>query len=146
MKDIENSRGVEILRNFLAELTKHIHDLSEGKAEKAFEINDIATLLHVHPTHLSNTISQLTGKSPCDFFEEQLIIVAKKMLLESDRSIADIARTLTYDPSNFTKFFKSYEGITPKQFRSTISSVEYILNFSPFYYVDMVEFCSKYTA
>jgi AraC-like DNA-binding protein len=24
---------------------------------------------------------------------------------------------LTFDPSNFTKFFKNYEGITPKQFR-----------------------------
>jgi AraC-like DNA-binding protein len=39
------------------------------------------------------------------------------MLLTTNLSVAEIARTLTFDPSNFSKFFKHFEGITPKQFR-----------------------------
>jgi AraC-like DNA-binding protein len=31
--------------------------------------------------------------------------------------VADIAASLTYDPSNFTKFFKRFAGLTPKQYR-----------------------------
>lgn len=113
-------RGQEILSDFLRELDKHIDELSKGEAEKAFEVNDIAAVLHVHPTHLSNTINKLTGKSPCDIFEEKLLHVAKRMLMEPKRPISDIAHTLTYDPSNFTKFFKHFEGITPKQFRQQL--------------------------
>ncbi len=39
------------------------------------------------------------------------------MLSETDKSIAEIAKTLTYDPSNFSKFFKKIVGQTPGQFR-----------------------------
>jgi AraC-like DNA-binding protein len=42
------------------------------------------------------------------------------MLAENKMSIASIAVLLTYDPSNFTKFFKRYTGKTPKQFREEI--------------------------
>jgi AraC family transcriptional regulator of adaptative response / methylphosphotriester-DNA alkyltransferase methyltransferase len=40
-------------------------------------------------------------------------------LLTTNLSIAQIAGRLTYDPSNFTKFFKQYTGTTPKQFRNS---------------------------
>lgn len=56
-------------------------------------------------------------KSPCDIYEEKLMSVAKELILTSGLSMADIARQLTFDPSNFIKFFKHFEGITPGQFR-----------------------------
>ncbi len=43
------------------------------------------------------------------------------MLLETDQSISEIAKILTYDPSNFTKFFKKWEGKTPGQFRKEMT-------------------------
>jgi len=40
------------------------------------------------------------------------------MLADETLSIKDICYKLTYqEPTNFTKFFKSMEGITPSQFR-----------------------------
>jgi len=39
------------------------------------------------------------------------------MLQNNENSIASVAALLTYDPSNFTKFFKKYSGQTPKQYR-----------------------------
>ncbi|MNL57280.1 DNA-binding transcriptional regulator AraC [compost metagenome] len=42
-----------------------------------------------------------------------------KSLLQIDKMpISEVARTLTYDPSNFTKFFKRFSGKTPKQYRT----------------------------
>lgn len=66
---------------------------------------------------MSNTIKLATGKHPCYFYEEKILAIAKGMLETNEKSIGAIARLLTYDPSNFTKFFKEYTGITPKQYR-----------------------------
>ncbi|MFN8300220.1 MAG: AraC family transcriptional regulator [Chitinophagales bacterium] len=92
-------------------------DLETGNVERTLDVNDFAKLLFIHPTHLSNTINQVLKKSPCDIYEEKLLNLAKWMILSSDLPIAEIARRLTYDPSNFGKFFKRYAGITPIQFR-----------------------------
>ncbi|WPX25128.1 MULTISPECIES: SDR family oxidoreductase [unclassified Mucilaginibacter] len=35
--------------------------------------------MHIHPTHLTNTIKQTTGKSPCFYFEEKIMVLAKKL-------------------------------------------------------------------
>ena len=110
-------RPEEITKQFFEELDKHMNDLKAGKADSTFEVKDIAALLHIHPTHLSNTIKEELKKSPCDIYEEKLMEVARELILKTNLSIAAIARQLTFDPSNFTKFFKHFEGITPKQFR-----------------------------
>jgi AraC-like DNA-binding protein len=117
----ESSQGMtrpeEIIRQYHEVLRQHLEDLRSGKADSTFEIQDIAALLHIHPTHLSNTIQEQLGKSPCDIYEQMLLGIAKELILASDQSISAIARHLTFDPSNFTKFFKRFEGMTPKQWR-----------------------------
>jgi AraC family transcriptional regulator, regulatory protein of adaptative response / methylphosphotriester-DNA alkyltransferase methyltransferase len=120
------SRQHEITIDFLDAVDKHIQDILEEKAQKMHEIRHFADLLNIHPTHLSNTIKLTTGKSPCDFFEEKNMDIAKDMLADSSKSITQIAELLTFDPSNFTKFFKRFEGITPKQFREKVLMSKYI--------------------
>lgn len=110
-------RKEEIIQRYLIELDKHLAELKSGRAEKTFQIKDLAKLLFIHPTHLSNTINEVLGKSPCDIYEEKLMQIAKELILNTGSPIAQIARHLNFDPSNFTKFFKNFEGKTPKQFR-----------------------------
>jgi len=112
-------RQKEIVKEYILHVNKHIDDLRSGLAERTHEIRDFADLMHMHPTHLSNTISHVLGKSPCDIYEQKLMDLSRELLLSSNRPIAEIARQLDFDPSNFTKFFKIYEGITPKKFRET---------------------------
>jgi AraC-like DNA-binding protein len=113
-------RQKEILKEYITEMDKHIQDLKAGEVEVMFEIRDFASLLHIHPVHLSNTIKEVTGKSPCDLFEERLVALAKEMIATSSLSMGAIARQLTYDPSNFVKFFKKYTGTTPKKYRDSL--------------------------
>jgi AraC family transcriptional regulator, regulatory protein of adaptative response / methylphosphotriester-DNA alkyltransferase methyltransferase len=110
-------RQKEIVKDYLRKLDKHIADLKDGIAVGTFEIKEFADLLHIHPTHLSNTISQVMGQSPCDLYEQRLVAASKELLLSSNLPIGQIAHQLFYDPSNFIKFSKHFEGITPKQFR-----------------------------
>ena len=110
-------RPEAIVEIYLEKLNAHIEELKLGKAEKTYKIEDIAELMHLHPRHLSNTIHQTLGKSPCALYEEKLLEISKELLLTTPLKVAEIARRLTYDPSNFGKFFKSYTGVTPKQFR-----------------------------
>lgn len=114
------ARQNEITQSYLAELDKHIAEILSGEATEMFEIRDFAKILHIHPRHLSNTVKFVTGKSPCSFFEEKILDIAKEKLACSKMSISQIAFDLTFDPSNFTKFFKRFEGITPKDYREKI--------------------------
>lgn len=112
------SRQEEITSKFLQALDNHLNDIVEGRTDRMKEINEIASLLHIHPTHLSNTVMQFTGKSACSFYENKIIDIAKSSLEQTQKTIAEIAYSLTYDPSNFTKFFKAYVNMTPTQYRA----------------------------
>jgi AraC family transcriptional regulator of adaptative response / methylphosphotriester-DNA alkyltransferase methyltransferase len=114
------ARQHEITADFMAVIDRHLADLLEGHVTDMYEIRDIADELHIHPTHLSNTIKLTTGKSPCYFFENKIMAIARTMLHDNRRTIADIAITLTFDPSNFTKFFKRFQGVTPRQYREAV--------------------------
>ena len=115
---ITSARKREIAEHYIRELDQHMQDLKSGRAIRTLDIKDLAEKLFIHPRHLSNTLHEVLGKSPCDLYEDRLITIAKELILESDESIANIARDLNFDPSNFNKFFKRFAGgITPKQFR-----------------------------
>jgi AraC family transcriptional regulator, regulatory protein of adaptative response / methylphosphotriester-DNA alkyltransferase methyltransferase len=119
------ARQHEIVADFLQEIDKHLSDIVEGKTEEMLEVKNIADILCIHPTHLSNTIKLATGKPPCYFYEEKILGIAKSWLEKNEMSIHEIAVRLTYDPSNFTKFFKRFTGQTPKQYRETFLSAKH---------------------
>ncbi len=111
------ARQHEITIEYINLIDRHLQDVLSGSATEMFEIRDIAREMHIHPTHLSNTIKLVTGKHPCYFYEEKILEIVKRQLEDNTLSINDIAVGLTYDPSNFTKFFKRFVGVTPKQYR-----------------------------
>jgi AraC family transcriptional regulator of adaptative response / methylphosphotriester-DNA alkyltransferase methyltransferase len=122
------ARQHEITADFLKEIDKHLADIMAHKVMDMYEIRDIAGIMHIHPTHLSNTIKLTTGRAPCYFFEAKIMDIARGLLRDTSMPIAEIASTLTFDPSNFTKFFKRFEGVTPKQYREAILLEKYASN------------------
>ena len=112
-----SKRSKEITENYFQFLDKHIADVISGRVDKFMEINQIASGLFLSHKHLTDTVQKETGNHPCHFYDLKILDEAKKMLSETNKSIAEIAKTLTYDPSNFSKFFKKFVGQTPGQFR-----------------------------
>lgn len=110
-------RSKEITENYFQFLDNHIEDVVLGKTEEFMEINQIASALFISHKHLTDTVQKETGSHPCHFYDLKILDEAKKMLLGTDKTISEIAKILTYDPSNFSKFFKKFIGQTPGQFR-----------------------------
>lgn len=111
-------RKEEITTQFLQLVDEHVNALLQGKAIRRYAATDFAKLLFIHPRHLTNTIKLTTGKSPCDFMEERLLLESSRMLTTTTLSVADIGSVFGYnDPANFIRFFKGMSGITPLQYR-----------------------------
>jgi AraC-like DNA-binding protein len=113
------TRQEEITKAFLIELDKHLQNIVSGKTDTYFEIQDLAEILNIHPTHLSNTIKETTGKAPCDICNEKTIAIAEKLLENREMTISEVAYKLTFEPTNFTKYFKKHTGQTPSAFRKS---------------------------
>ncbi|KXH81634.1 helix-turn-helix domain-containing protein [Chryseobacterium kwangjuense] len=112
-------RSKEITEQYFDFLDKHIREVLSGVVPEFMELNEIAGQLAVSHTHLADTIKKEKGQHPCYFYDEKIIHEAKTMIRDSELSIAEIARIFTYDPSNFSKFFKKMTGITPGEFRKS---------------------------
>lgn len=117
MRQNNIKRSDEIANKYFAFLDQHIEDVATGQATDFLELNQIANALHISHSHLSDTLQQTTGHHPCHFYDLKIVDKAKSLLAETDLSIAVIARKLTYDPSNFGKFFKKFTGQTAGEFR-----------------------------
>lgn len=113
-----STRSEEIKNLYFNYLDKHIHDVVSGIELDFKSINQIAQELNISHYHLTDTVQKETGQHPCHFYDLKIIETAKELLINSNYSIAEIAKMLTYEPSNFSKFFKKFTNKTPGQFRS----------------------------
>ncbi|MCE7042795.1 AraC family transcriptional regulator [Dyadobacter sp. CY312] len=111
-------RSEEITHAYFDFLDKHLADILSGNVTEMMELNEIAAELNISAQHLGDTIQQTMGNHPCHFYDSKILEQAMKLLVETDMSIAGIAKLLTYEPSNFSKFFKKFRYETPGQFRT----------------------------
>lgn len=110
-------RVEELTAAYFAFLDKHLSELVAGEATEMLELSEISRELCVSHQHLIAVIQQSSGNHPCHFYDFKILSVAQNLLKDTSLPVAEIARRLTYDPSNFSKFFKKYAGETPGQFR-----------------------------
>ncbi|MGC4102527.1 helix-turn-helix domain-containing protein [Ferruginibacter sp.] len=79
---------------------------------------DYAALLYITPNHLNALTKDITGHPAGELIRDRILLEAKRMLINSEITIAAIADTLDFaDNSYFSRFFKKYTGITPEVFR-----------------------------
>ncbi|NCD68150.1 helix-turn-helix domain-containing protein [Mucilaginibacter agri] len=79
----------------------------------------LAEHVYLSPNYLSDLLKKETGKSAQDHIHYYLIEEAKNILLNSNRSVGEIAYTLGFEyPQYFNKLFKQKTGKTPVEFRS----------------------------
>jgi AraC-like DNA-binding protein len=82
------------------------------------KVNEFADLLCITPQNLNAICRKQTGKSASEIITNQLLLEAKRYILHTDNTINEIAEILSFsDASNFVKFFKKHQNITPIHFR-----------------------------
>jgi AraC-like DNA-binding protein/mannose-6-phosphate isomerase-like protein (cupin superfamily) len=104
-------KGHIVVKKFL-QLVEENYDLNLSVAEYA---NKMA----LTPNHLTQTVTQLTGKTSSEIIKSKQILEIKRLLVHSNLSVTEIAHRLNFpDQSYFAKFFKREVGISPLQYRT----------------------------
>ncbi|MEZ4919885.1 MAG: helix-turn-helix domain-containing protein [Saprospiraceae bacterium] len=79
---------------------------------------DYAEMLFITPNHLNALSNSVAGKPAGELIRDRVILEAKRLLVNSDYTITQIADILSFeDNAYFTRFFKKYTGMAPELFR-----------------------------
>ena len=99
--------------------------LSEYFQKNAISENGLPTVkylaeqVNLSPGYLSDLLKKETGKNTQDHIHYYLIEEAKNILLNTDKSVGEIAYALGFEyPQYFNKLFKKKTGKTPIEFRN----------------------------
>ena len=105
--------NITLLRNFQMLIEKNYLTLRLPK--------EYAELLYITPNHLNALSHDMLGVSAGEVIRGRIALEAKRLLVDPELGIAEIARRLNFaDNSYFSKFFKKEAGITPEEFRKQL--------------------------
>ncbi|MDF2922163.1 MAG: AraC family transcriptional regulator [Paenibacillaceae bacterium] len=95
--------------------------LREHCGEK-ISVSDLTKHFPVSRSYLSIIFKQVTGTTISNFLTEIRMKEAKKLLMNPDYKIFEISNRVGYENSeHFTKLFKEYYGITPREYRNNLN-------------------------
>lgn len=102
----------DTIKTALLYIEEHFENITEA---------EVAEYCHVSYNHFSFLFKNSIGKSFSEYINFLRISKAEKLLLSSEKSIADIAMESGFSTSSyFISKFKAYKGLTPKEFRRNI--------------------------
>ncbi|MBC5773567.1 helix-turn-helix domain-containing protein [Pontibacter sp. KCTC 32443] len=77
-----------------------------------------ADQLHLTTKQLNETSKRRFGRTTAQLIQDRVLLEAKRLLVHSTLTIAQVASELGYfDNAYFFRFFKKHAGLTPEQFR-----------------------------
>lgn len=104
------SRNSEIIKKAMLYISEHFN--------MPLTLEEVADHVHLHPSYFSTLFKSSTGSSFKEYLNMVRIEESKRLLANTDFSIIDIAVATGFeDQSYFSKVFKKYTGLTPKQYR-----------------------------
>jgi len=86
-------------------------------------LDELATAVGVHPTHLARTFRQFERCTIGDYVRQLRIAHARQKMLTSNEPLVEIALNTGFaDQTHFTRSFKRVTGMTPTEFRRVFNS------------------------
>lgn len=80
-------------------------------------LDDVSRVVNISSYYFSKVFKDETGENFIDYLTRLRIDQAKKLLLNTDKSMKEIAKEVGYsDPNYFSRNFKKYTGKTPTEF------------------------------
>lgn len=98
-------------------IKKAIHFISKNFSGN-LTLETVADHVHLNPAYFSSMFKQSTGSTFKEYLSMVRIEESKRLLANTDYSIIDIAIATGFeDQSYFSRVFKKYTGLTPRQYR-----------------------------
>lgn len=100
-------------RNCIEYINQNLH--------KNIKLDDIAKEINMNPKYISVQFKKITGESLVTYINRKKIEESQFLLRSTKLSILEISIVLNFtDQSHFTKVFKKYANLSPKQYRDQI--------------------------
>ncbi len=97
----------------VAAAKKYIHE----NYKKDLTLNDVAAVLNISHCYFSTIFKNIAGINFIDYVTNVKMSEAKKILLESDCKVYEVAKMLGYENAYyFSRVFKKVTGMTPSEF------------------------------
>jgi AraC-like DNA-binding protein len=91
----------------------------------------LARIACMSPAKLRYTFKAVYGCTISEYIQNKRIGQAEHLLLYTDLSIAQIAKTIGYQKHvSFSEMFKKHTGLTPKEYRKACTDVSFILKYA----------------
>lgn len=101
---------LDVIRNFSF--------LVEVHYKTKHTVAEYADLMNKPAKSLTNLFAQHIHKSPLQIIQDRIFLEARRILINSEKSIKETAFELGFeDIQSFSRFFKNKQGISPKEFR-----------------------------
>lgn len=105
---------VDVIRNFSY--------LVEVHYKTKHSVAEYANIMNKPAKSLTNLFANHIEKSPLQIIQDRIFLEAKRILLNSEKSIKETAFELGFeDIQSFSRFFKNKQGVSPKEFRGSKS-------------------------
>ncbi|MDH7464382.1 AraC family transcriptional regulator [Chitinophagaceae bacterium 26-R-25] len=93
-------------------------DYMQKNIDATVELQDLAAIVNLSPSHYSFVFRKKTGFSPIEYFNHLKVQKACQYLLFTDLRVKEIAGKIgIYDPYYFSRMFSKIMGISPNEYR-----------------------------
>ncbi|MEI7743250.1 MAG: AraC family transcriptional regulator [Chloroflexota bacterium] len=90
----------------------------DGHCRESITLEDVAEVAHISPSRVRHVFKDVTGVSFKEYVTQVRVAEAKRLLLATDQSVADIARSVSY--TNLNQFYKVFHrscAMSPGEYR-----------------------------
>lgn len=109
-----NTQNIEVGRS----LVQRFKQLVEEHYQEWHQVQDYANELNVSPGYLNEVISASIQRPAKEYIQNRIILETKRLSVFTEKNNKEIGFELGFeDPSHFSKFFKSFTGISIGEFR-----------------------------
>ncbi len=116
-------------RNCKYELLYRYKQLLNEHYREITSVGEFAGLLHITPNYLNIIVKETTGKTANTLMHERVFLEAKRLLIQKNADITQIAYDLGFkDASYFARFFRKLSGQSPSEFRADMYKMYRHLN------------------
>lgn len=95
-----------------------INALMEQHLDENLRLADLASEVGLSEFHFSRSFKKATGLSPTRYFTQKRMERARRLLLETDKTVLEVSLDVGYaSASHFADVFRRATGITPTEYR-----------------------------
>jgi AraC family transcriptional activator of pobA len=114
--------GINSVNKGHLDIIREFNFLVQKNFRTKHRVADYAEMMNKSTKTISNMFSKISDKPASEFIRDRIALESRQLLAHSSLNVNEIAFQLGFeDVQSFSRFFKGKEGISPKEYRNSVS-------------------------